>query len=47
MKETLSHVQVVGIDPDGQGPHHTSYQSAIEYATCANANGFNCFLHLA
>jgi len=39
-------VQVVGIDADGSGIYHSSLESALEYATQANGNGFNCFIHL-
>ena len=40
-------VQVVGIDADGAGTYHSSIKSAFEYATQANGNGFDCFVHLA
>jgi hypothetical protein len=40
-------VQVVGIDSHGMGIHHSSLESALEYATQANNNGFSCFVHLA
>ena len=40
-------VQVVGIDADGAGTYHSSIDSAFAYATQANGNGFNCFVHLA
>jgi hypothetical protein len=39
-------VQVVGIDADGIGIYHPSIESALEYATQANGNGFKCFIHL-
>jgi hypothetical protein len=39
-------VQVVGVDRDGEGIYHPTYESAMEYATTANSNGHSCFIHL-
>jgi hypothetical protein len=39
-------VQVVGIDADKAGPYHPTIESALEYASQANSNGFTCFVHL-
>lgn len=38
-------VQVVGIDADGEGIHHYTLESALEYAHQANKNGFTCFVY--
>lgn len=40
-------VQVVGVDPDCMGITYSTLDRAMEYATRANGNGHDCFIHLA
>lgn len=37
-------VQIVGIDPEGEGPHFYSEAEANEYAAQATANGFQAVI---
>ena len=39
-------VQVVGVDPDGKGIWHKTFEDAMSYAKTANGNGFKCFVYL-
>jgi hypothetical protein len=39
-------VQVTCVDDSHQGISYSTFDKALEYATCANSNGHDCFIHL-